>query len=313
MITYWTYDNGFKALEAFQKNSWISVTNPSGEEIEFLTGKLKVPSEELTDILDLDERARTETDESWYTIIIRIPVAGSSNGMPFSTVPLGILISNNLIITICVTKNELIPSIIRSRKVDFNNQANFVMHIFLQVANLYMRYLKLINIQVGDIEKDLEKSTRNEELHKMLRMEKCLVYFITSLRSNDILLAKLRNSKFIKSIDIDEDLLEDVIIENRQAIEMANIYSDIQSGMMDAFASVISNNLNVVMKFLASVTIILALPTLVASIYGMNVDLPLDTHPFAFWYVLGSALVVSIGVIVVRPGSFRRWPTRILL
>ena len=126
------------------------------------------------------------------------------------------------------------------------------MQIFLQVANLYMHYLKLINIQVGEIEKDLEKSTRNEELHKMLRMEKCLVYFMTSLKSNDILFAKLRNSKFIKSMDIDEDLLEDVIIENRQAIEMANIYSDIQSGMMDAFASVISNNLNVVMKQLAS-------------------------------------------------------------
>jgi len=301
MITYWTYDNGFKALEAFQKNSWISVTNPSGEEIEFLTGKLKVPSEELTDILDLDERARTETDESWYTIIIRIPVAGSSNGMPFSTVPLGILISNNLIITICVTKNELIPSIIRSRKVDFNNQANFVMHIFLQVANLYMRYLKLINIQVGDIEKDLEKSTRNEELHKMLRMEKCLVYFITSLRSNDILLAKLRNSKFIKSIDIDEDLLEDVIIENRQAIEMANIYSDIQSGMMDAFASVISNNLNVVMKQLAVITIILMIPTFIASLYGMNVPNNFSDNPYGFVLILLISLSASaFGVFLFR-------------
>jgi magnesium transporter len=152
MITYWTYDNGFTALETFQKNSWISVTNPTVEEVEFLTGELKVPSEELNDILDLDERARTETDESWFTIIIRIPVTGSSNGMPFITVPLGILISNDIIITICVVKNELIPSLIRSKKVDFNNQANFVMHIFLQVANLYMRYLKLINIQVGDID-----------------------------------------------------------------------------------------------------------------------------------------------------------------
>jgi magnesium transporter len=301
MITYWTYDSGFSALETFQNNSWISVTNPSAEEIEFLTGDLKVPSEELNDILDLDERARTETDETWFTIIIRIPITGNSYGMPFITVPLGILISNSLVITICVVKNELIPSLIRSKKVDFNNQANFVMHIFLQVANLYMRYLKLINIQVGDIEKDLEKSTRNEELHKMLRMEKCLVYFITSLRSNDILFAKLRNSKFIKSMVIDEDLLEDVIIENRQAIEMANIYSDIQSGMMDAFASVISNNLNVVMKQLAIITIILMIPTFIASLYGMNVPNNFSSNPFGFLFVMLISLAASaIGVILFR-------------
>jgi len=301
MITYWTFNNGFTALETFQKNSWISVTNPTSEEIDFLTGKLKVPSEELNDILDPDERARTEMDEIWFTIIMRIPIAGSYNGVPFSTVPLGILISSNLIITICQTKNELIPSLIRNKKMDFNNKANFVMQIFLQVANLYMHYLKLINIQVANIEKDLEKSTRNEELHKMLRMEKCLVYFMTSLKSNDILLAKLRNSKFIKSLDIDEDLIEDVIIENRQAIEMANIYSDIQSGMMDAFASVISNNLNVVMKQLASITIILMIPTLVASLYGMNVPNNFENNPWGFILViLISLIAAAFGVLLFR-------------
>jgi len=301
MITYWTYNNGFTALETFRKNSWISVTNPTAEEIEFLTGKLKVPAEELNDILDVDERARTEIDETWFTIIMRIPIAGSHNGVPFSTVPLGILISKNNIITICHTKNELIPSLIRSKKLDFNNKANFVMQIFLQVANLYMHYLKLINIQVGDIEKDLEKSTRNEELHKMLRMEKCLVYFMTSLKSNDILLAKLRNSKFIKSLGIDEDLIEDVMIENRQAIEMANIYSDIQSGMMDAFASVISNNLNVVMKQLASITIILMIPTLVASLYGMNVPNNFENNPWGFLLVIFiSLLAAAFGILLFR-------------
>jgi magnesium transporter len=301
MITYWTYNNGFTALETFRKNSWISVTNPTAEEIDFLTGKLKVPAEELNDILDVDERARTEMDESWFTIIMRIPIAGSYNGVPFSTVPLGILISNNLVITICHTKNELIPSLIRNKKLDFDNKANFVMQIFLQVANLYMHYLKLINIQVGDIEKDLEKSTRNEELHKMLRMEKCLVYFMTSLKSNDILLAKLRNSKYIKSLDIDEDLIEDVIIENRQAIEMANIYSDIQSGMMDAFASVISNNLNVVMKQLAVITIILMIPTFIASLYGMNVPNNLENNPWGFVLVLLISLAASAtGVLLFR-------------
>jgi magnesium transporter len=301
MITYWAYNNGFTTLETFCKNSWISVTNPTSEEIEFLTGKLKVPAEELNDILDPDERARTEMDESWFTIIIRIPIAGSYNGVPFSTVPLGILVSSSLIITICQTKNELIPSLIRNKKLDFGNKANFIMQIFLQVANLYMHYLKLINIQVADIEKDLEQSTRNEELHKMLRMEKCLVYFMTSLKSNDILLAKLRNSKFIKSLNLDEDLLEDVMIENRQAIEMANIYSDIQSGMMDAFASVISNNLNVVMKQLASITIILMIPTFIASLYGMNVPNNFETNPWGFLLVMLISLAASaLGVLLFR-------------
>jgi magnesium transporter len=301
MITYWTYNNGFTAVETFQKNDWISVTNPTEDEIEFLTRKLKVPAEELNDILDVDERARSEMDESWFTIIIRIPISNPQNGIPYTTIPLGILISNNLIITICQSKNELIPALIRNRKIDFNNKANFVMQIFLQVANLYMHYLKLINIQVADIEKDLEKSTRNEELHKMLRMEKCLVYFMTSLKSNDILLAKLRNTKFIKSLELDEDLVEDVIIENKQAIEMANIYSDIQSGMMDAFASVISNNLNVVMKQVAIITIILMIPTFIASLYGMNVPNNFENNPWGFALVLLICLAgASIGVLLFR-------------
>ncbi|MBN2812610.1 MAG: magnesium transporter CorA family protein, partial [Bacteroidales bacterium] len=217
MITYWSYNNGFVALKNVRKNCWISVTDPTEEEIAFLTGKLKVPEEELNDILDVDERARTEMDESWFSIILRIPVSGGNNGVPYSTMPLGILISNNLVITICQSKNELIPSLVRSKKIDFDNKANFVMHIFLHAAMLYMRYLKMINIQVGYIERDLEKSTRNEELHKMLKMEKSLVYFMTSLKSNDILLAKLRNNRYVKSLEMDEDLVEDVVIENRQA------------------------------------------------------------------------------------------------
>jgi magnesium transporter len=301
MITYWTYNNGFSSLPRYRKNCWISVTSPTAEEIEYLTSKLKVPAEELNDILDIDERARTELFDAWLTIIIRIPVAESSNGVPFSTVPLGILISKNLVITICNTSNELVPSLIRSRKVDFENKANFVMQIFLNVADLYMLYLKHINIQVAEIEKDLERSTRNEELHKLLLMEKCLVYFMTSLRSNDILLAKLRNSKYIKSLNLDEDLLEDVVIENRQAIEMANIYSDILSGMMDAFASVISNNLNVVMKQLASITIILMIPTLVASMYGMNVPNNFEQSKWGFVVVILISLSASVvGVLLFR-------------
>ena len=151
------------------------------------------------------------------------------------------------------------------------HRIDFLLSIFLHTTNSYHKYLKNINIQTNRIEKDLESSTRNEELHKLLKMEKCLVYFTTSLRANELLLARLRNTKYIKPDSYSEELLEDVIIENKQAIEMANIYSDIQSGMMDAFASIISNNLNIVMKQLTTVTVILMIPTLVSSFFGMNV------------------------------------------
>ncbi len=301
MITYWTYENGFISLEQPSKNCWTSVTNPSDEEIEFLTSQLKVSPEELNDILDPDERSRIQTDECWQTIIIRIPVMGLGNGTPYSTVPLGILLSPDQIITICQVKNEVIQAVLRSKKVDFYNRTNFILFLFLQVASLYLRYLKQINIQVTAFEKDLEKSTRNEELHKLLRMEKCLVYFITSLKSNEILLNRLKNSRSFSFNDLDEDLLEDLEIENKQALEMANIYSDIQSGMMDAFASVISNNLNVVMKQLASITILLMIPTFIASLYGMNVPNNFENNRMGFVLVIViSALASLFGIIIFR-------------
>jgi len=165
----------------------------------------------------------------------------------------------------------------------------------------YHRYLKQINNQTGMIEQDLEKSTRNKELHRLLKMEKCLVYFTTSLRSNEMMMLKLKNSKWIRDYEFSADLLDEATIENRQAIEMAKIYSDIQSGMMDAFASVISNNLNIVMKSLTIITIILMIPTLVASIYGMNVPNRLENNMNAFWIILGgSAILATVGVLLIR-------------
>jgi len=165
----------------------------------------------------------------------------------------------------------------------------------------YHRYLKQINNQTGMIEQDLEKSTRNQELHRLLKMEKCLVYFTTSLRSNEMMMLKLKNSKWIRDYEFSADLLDEATIENRQAIEMAKIYSDIQSGMMDAFASVISNNLNIVMKSLTIITIILMIPTLVASIYGMNVPNRLENSMNAFWFILGgSAILATVGVLLIR-------------
>jgi magnesium transporter len=172
------------------------------------------------------------------------------------------------------------------------------LELFLRTANQFLKYLKDTNIRITNIERDLEKSTKNKELQNLLHMEKSLVYFITSLKSNEILLQKLQHSRYAHMNELDEDLLADVVVETKQAIEMAQVYSDIQAGLMDSFASIISNNLNVVMKQLTSITIILMIPTLVASIYGMNLNNHLENHPYAFFYVVGSSLLIAIIIVL---------------
>ncbi len=301
MITYWTYNNGLVESETICKNCWISVIKPTPEETDYLIEKLQVSPDVINDILDVDERSRYESDEQWITIILRIPIRNLENGLPFYTVPFGILISSSMIITICSAENDVIHSILANRMIDFKDLSNFVMHIFMKTANLFHSYLKQINIQVANIETDLLKSTRNKELHQMLKMEKCLVYFITSLKSDEILLARLKSLKISIIGEFDEDQMDNVIIEFKQAMEMANIYSDIQSGMMDAFASVISNNLNVVMKQLASITIILMIPTFIASLYGMNVPNHFENNPFGFlWVLIISFILSGFGVFLFR-------------
>jgi magnesium transporter len=224
-------------------------------------------------------------------------------------VPLGIFMTDKITVTLCSFENEVLlfdqPSLYREKGQNLNDVINFILKLFLRSATTYLRYLKHINQQTALIEAELEDSVKNKELNKLLKMEKCLVYFVTSLKSNEIVLAKLRNSKRATLSEINEDLLEDAIIENKQALDMAQIYSNIQSGMMDTFASVISNNLNVVMKQLASISIILMIPTLVASLYGMNVPNFMEDSYFAFPAVLGiSGVLAVIGVVLFRK---RKW------
>ena len=308
MITYWKNGTGLHEINAPEKNCWINVINPDQSEIDLLTGKYKVPIDIISDILDVDERSRMEIDEEWLVIIIRVPIYNRGNGLPYYTVPFGIILLNDYLVTLCISTNEVLLEItqpIRNKRIDFENKINFILHLFLSSAKVYLRYLKQINLETNSIERDLEQSTRNKELQKLLRMEKCLVYFITSLKSNELLMAKLRNSKFFKINEYNEDLLEDVIIENKQAVEMANIYSDIQSGMMDAFASVISNNLNVVMKQLTSITIILMIPTLIASFYGMNIPNYFEKSKYGFGLVIILSVLLSvIGLFFFRK---KRW------
>lgn len=308
MIKIFKTFGGYTEISQSEKGCWINVTQPTSEEIQRLSEDFKLPTDLIQDVLDTDERPRIEFDDDWSLIIMRIPVRSPNNGIPFQTVPLGIYMCDDFTMTLCLQDNEILPieqaSPFREQYRQISDVINFILRLFLRSGSTYLRYLKEINQQTNIIEQDLEKSIKNRELNKLLKMEKCLVYFITSIKANEIVLAKLRNSKKITT-EINEDLLEDAMIENKQALEMAQIYSDIQSGMMDAFASVISNNLNVVMKQLTLISIILMIPTLIASIFGMNVPNYLENDMWAMPVIIVVSLLLSIiGVIVFRR---RQW------
>ena len=308
MIKIFKTFGGYIEISNPEKGCWINVNQPSSIEIRRLSEEFGMPDDIIQDILDMDERSRVEFDDKWSLVIMRIPVENSNNGIPFQTIPLGIYMTDEFTITICIQNNEILPyeqpSPFREQYRQVTDVLNFILRLFLRSGNTYLKYLKQINQQTSSIEQDLEKSIKNRELNKLLKMEKCLVYFITSIKANEIVLAKLRSSRKITS-EIHEDLLEDAMIVNKQALEMAQIYSDIQSGMMDAFASVISNNLNGVMKQLTLISIILMIPTLIASIFGMNVPNFMEDSNLAMPSIIVASLLLSfLGVILFRR---RRW------
>jgi len=305
MLKFWKQEIELQEIEQFENSCWIEVTDPSSDEISYLSKEFTLPEEMLQDVLDIDERSRSEYDLDWYLIILRIPLKNDpDDDIPFSTIPLGIIYKDNVCITICRHNNEVIKEIKRlilNGKLVLSDRSSFVFQTFLQATKIYLRYLKALNIQRMIVEKSLETSTRNKELHKLLDITKCLVYFITSLKSNEFLVSRLQTAKFFQLNPPDEDLVEDVVIEHKQAIEMTNIYNAILSGMMDAFASIISNNLNVVMKRLTSITIVLMIPTLIASFYGMNLDNYFNHQPHGFAIVvIGSVLSSVIGLFFLR-------------
>jgi len=295
-------DNGFISIDAIEKNCWVNVSYPSPEELIKLSEDLTVPLDFLTDSLDVDERSRIETENNTTLIILRIPKFDKNNlGIPFTTLPLGIVLTKDIIITVCLWDINEVLDLFKGKikNLPTENRRRFILHLFQRTAFFYLKYLKEINKKSNEVETELHRSMKNEELIKLLDIEKSLVFFTTSLRSNELMLERLSKIRGLELNEDDKDLLDDIIVDNKQAIEMANIYSNILSGMMDAFASVISNNLTIVMKFLTSVTIILMLPTLVASIYGMNVELPFQHSPHAFFITIGlSFCLSSVGVLI---------------
>ncbi len=281
---------------------WIHMESPNPDEIKTIVEKFDLPEDFITDLQDSDENARMEHEDDAMLIIIRVPLyyRHRTASVPFTTAPLGIIVIPDRIITVCFYDNEVLTQFLEGKHKPFAiSQQSFILHISLRTAIYFLKFLKEINRRTTQIENELHQSMRNKELIRLLRMEKSLVFFNTSLKSNEIILERMQRSRWLQNAPEADDLIEDVIIENKQAIEMANIYSSILSGMMDAFASIISNNLNVVMKFLTSVTIVLALPTLIASVYGMNVDLPFQNNSYAFAIVMGFSFILSIVIVLI--------------
>ncbi len=304
MKTFFKNGIGLVPCEKWEPGCWISIENPSEEDKNYLIDELHVPLSFYNDIEDLDERPRIEDEDGWYLILLRIPILTNDERLPFSTLPLGIIFKDDIFVSICFQTTEMLNDFISYSKrklIVKKNNFDFVLRLLLSSSVWFLKYLKQINQKIKLAEKQLEKSIKNEDLQTLLQIEKCLVFFTTSLKGNDILIHRIKNMKENKD-KLDEELVEDVEIELRQAQETTNIYSDILSGMMDAYASVISNNLNIIMKLLTSISIILMIPTLVASLYGMNVPNSFENNRFGFWIILLISFLISTLVVVV----FRR-------
>lgn len=308
MITYHRTSRGFAEIPEWESGCWVKVVNPTLDEIQYLVEHFKAPAGLINDISDVDERPRTEIDDDWQLIILRIPHQTDDKQLPFVTVPLGILTYLDVFITICFFETPFFADFIahkRRKGIAVRSFFDLFLRFMVSSAVWYLKFLKQINHQIRIAESELEKSIKNKELQNLLRIEKSLVFFMTSLKGNGILIVKVKMSRLGKESPLDDEireLVEDAEIETQQAIELANIHSDIMSGMMDAFASVISNNLNVIMKRLTSISIILMIPTLVASIYGMNVPNGLEkAHNFGFITVIVASFLLSVvGVMLFK-------------
>ncbi|MBE3554831.1 MAG: magnesium transporter CorA family protein, partial [Thermicanus sp.] len=282
---------------------WVHLVSPTESEILRVAEHLQIPLNFLKDPLDEEERSRIEKEDQLVLIIVNVPVylTDDQESPIFDTLPLGMIITPEAFITVSLKDHPIFHEFMENRIKQFFTfkKTRFSLQILYQIATHYLRYLKLIYKRTNEIERELHQSMKNQELYTLLNLEKSLVYFTTSLKSNNIVMQKMMRNGILKMYEDDQDLLEDVIIENQQAIEMAETHSAVLSGMMDAFASVISNNLNIVMKFLASFTILLSLPTMVASFYGMNVPIPFQTHPFSFWVAILISAFLSTATAVI--------------
>ncbi len=294
MRTYLSLEAGLAQLEEYTPKCWINIEFPDEDDLHFLTEDLGVPSEFLADIADVDERPRTEKEDDWQLTILRIPLESNIQGLPYMTVPVGVITGKETTITVCYRKSQLIPdfiSHIRRKSISITSQADFITRMIYSSAVWFLKYLKLIYLEINRAEKELEESVRNEDLMRIMRLQKSLVYFSTSIRGNEAMLGRLRTAT--RAGEIDPDLVEDVSIELRQAYNTINIYTDICNSTMDALGSIISNNVNTIMKRMTSLQIVLTIPTMIASFYGMNVDVYIAEWHYSFIAIMIISVIIS--------------------
>ncbi len=294
-----TVEDELQENDQFSEGCWAALTKPTNEELQQVAQETGIDIDDLRAPLDDEERSRIEQEDDYVVVLVDIPSLDEKDR--YVTIPLGIYMTKQLIVTVCLEETPVLKAFMNNRVKEFFTfkRTRFVFQILYRNATSYLRYLRIIDRKSEQIEEKLHISQKNKELIELLELEKSLVYFTTSLRSNETVMEKLLRTEKVKKYPEDEELLEDVIVENKQAIEMANIYSGILSGMMDAFASVISNNLNVVMKFLSTVTIVMSIPTMIASFYGMNFDnIPLGHSPFGFYIITACTLVITSLVVL---------------
>lgn len=276
--------------------TWVHLCEPEEAEIELVCSQLKIDPDFVRAALDEEERSRIEVEDGMTLILVDTPtVEAEGRSFVYSTIPFGIIITPDNIVTVCLKETSLPRAFSEGlvKGVSTKKRNRMTLQMLYRNASLFLFYLRQVDKASSRVENELHISMKNKELIQMLGLEKSLVYFSTSLKSNELVLEKLLRMDFVKDYPDDTELLEDVIVENKQAIEMSNIYRDILSGTMDAFASVISNNLNIVMKLLASLTIILTVPTIVFGLWGTNVPVPFAENPFGFWIVLVIAAVLT--------------------
>ena len=281
---------------------WVHLQNPTREEIDGLNARFHLDPTYLQAALDEEESARVERDGDQTLVIVDIPYTGSEQTESmYTTIPMGIIMVDDVIITVTTRESTVITDFTEERIRGFwtFKRTRFLLQILQRTASRYLTYLKQIDKSSQFIQKRLETDMRNQQLLQMMKLEKSLVFFSTSLKGNEMVMERMMRMEMLRKYPEDSDLLEDVIIENKQAMEMCSIYRNIISSTMDAFASIISNNLNIVMKVLTSVTVVLSIPTLFASLWGMNVDVPFQNNPFGFWIVTGITVLASVAAFVV--------------
>jgi len=297
-------------VDKIEDGAWIRLFNTTEDELKTIADSCLIPLDFLKAALDEEERPRIDTEDGVVLVVIDIPTVMENEGIKtLTTLPLGIIVTDKNLVTVCKYESHLLEDFLAGKVRHFatKKKTRFLFQIFYRNASLYLHNLRQIEKSISHIESELHKSLKNEELFHMMEMQKSLIYFSTSLKSNEVVLERIMRTKPLRMYDEDSELLDDVIIENKQALEMSQIYLHILNGMTDTFATIISNNLNIVMKFLASVTIILAVPTMIASFYGMNVgDIPLAGRPFAFEmiFIISFAISAAMGVFMWRKRMF---------